>query len=165
MRTLHRPAHDSVFTSADRRNPVEARSAPCSARGMREHRAYAATTQSKRPALHHPPERVRMGRLRTNLRRAPVSNRRAALHAVGCGGAATPVELRLCRLGSLRRGRLSVCRRGRGALLAFLELFFLLAFLFQFLLTLLVPEIGFCQVVFSLCERRWARPRRFQVRR
>jgi hypothetical protein len=40
-------------------------------------------------------------------------------------------------------------RRGGGPLLSFLELLFLLAFLFQFLLPLLVPEIGFCQVVLS----------------
>ena len=40
-------------------------------------------------------------------------------------------------------------RRGGGPLLPLLELFFLLALLFQLLLPLLVPEVGFCQVVFS----------------
>jgi len=48
------------------------------------------------------------------------------------------------------RSRWRAFRRRRGGpLLSLLELFFLLALLFQLFLPLLVPEVGFCQVVFS----------------
>ncbi len=65
---------------------------------------------------------------------------------------AMPQEIGSNGFAGLRSRRRAFRWWGGGPLLSFLELLFLLAFLFQFLLPLLVPEIGFCQVVFSLSE-------------
>ena len=63
--------------------------------------------------------------------------------------AAIPREIWSNGFAGLRSRWRAFRRRGGGPFLSFLEFLFLLAFLFQFLLPLLVPEIGFCQVVFS----------------
>ena len=66
--------------------------------------------------------------------------------------AAIPREIGSNGFAGLRCRWRAFRRRGGGPLLSFLELLFLLALLFQLLLPLLVPEIGFCQVVFSSSE-------------